>query len=525
MKRLIPILLCLAIITGLCPATVLAAPAWPGGISIGAESGIVMDADSGAVLWGQNINNTYYPASITKVMTALIVLEQCNLDDTITFSYDAVHNVEKDSSNASISTGDQLSVRECLYALLLKSANEAANALAEHISGSREDFAKLMNKRAKELGCLNTHFSNPSGLNDEAHYTSAYDMALITKVAFNNPTFVEIASTLYHVLPPTKLEPEGLGISPGHQMLKKNTAYYYSSVVCGKTGYTTLAGNTLVTCAERDGMRLVCVILNGSKPQHYKDTKTLLDFGFNNFHSLKIADYDTTYSTVKNDMMIGGLPIQRPDALILDPDRTLTLPKNAEFSDAKAELTYDLTEADPQDAAAKIQYTYNDRYIGCTYLKINEHINDPAPSAETPQAEALQDETTTAPVKETEPPATSALVVTRGSSEEETPVETTAASPNRSALPSDVSKKPFSVPSAVWIILLAVIAGTLLIGGLVAFKLYLNRKEELQRLERREKRLKRLRDSGYSAEEFDAIMEQRRSSLPGNHRPRKHKRK
>ena len=179
MKRILILLLSLTLILGLCPTAAYAAPDWPSNIAIEAEGGIVIDADSGAVLFGKNLHQTFYPASITKVLTALITLENCDLDEQVTFSHDAVYNVESGSSNANLEAGDVLSVKDCLYALMIQSANEAGNALAEHISGSREAFAELMNQRAAELGCQDSHFANPSGLNDENHYTSAYDMALI----------------------------------------------------------------------------------------------------------------------------------------------------------------------------------------------------------------------------------------------------------------------------------------------------------------------------------------------------------
>ena len=278
-KRMSAFLLCLMLLMGAFTETALAAPDWPSGVSIQAESGIVIDADTGTVLWGQNIHNQYFPASITKIMTALIVIEKCSLDETVTFSHNAVFNVEAGSSNAGINEGDKLSVKDCLYALLLKSANESANALAEHVAGSTEAFADMMNAKAKELGCTDTHFANPSGLNNPEHYTSTYDMALIARAAFLNPTFEEIDSTTYYKLPPNSINPEGLTIYPGHKMLKKSTPYYYPGIVGGKTGYTTLAGNTLVTCAERDGVRLIAVIMK-SKSTQYTDTSALLDYGF-----------------------------------------------------------------------------------------------------------------------------------------------------------------------------------------------------------------------------------------------------
>lgn len=496
MKRLLPLLLCLILLIGFFPATAQAAPEWPGGVSIQAEGGIVIDADSGTVLWGQNIHNAYYPASITKVMTALIVLESCNLDDIVTFSHNAVYNVEENSSNASISEGDQLTVRECLYALLLKSANEAANALAEFTAGSNETFTEMMNNKAEELGCTDSHFANPHGLNDEDNYTSAYDMALIAKEAFKNPVFTDIVSTTYHELTPTKIEPDGLGISPGHKMLKKNSGFYYPGIIGGKTGYTTLAGNTLVTCAERDGMKLITVILKGSQPQYYRDTKALLDFGFSNFYTLKAADYDTAYFSVNNDMVIGGLPMDRPDALVLDSESKLTLPKNSVFEDAVPELTYELDSSDPKDAVAKIQYTYNGRKVGCTYLKINQYRNDSRAS-------------TAALLPETSLPETS---------DPESKEELTV-SPLIESEPETVTKTAetdvdgsLKIPSFIWIGFTVLIVITGLVGGIFTIKAYLTRKEEKESLLRKERRLKRLRDAGYSPEEFNLLLEQRRSS-------------
>ena len=181
MKRFLGFLCCLALLLGLSPAkTALAVVDWPSGVSISADGGILMDANSGAVLYGKNIHEQYYPASITKILTALVILENCGLDDTVTFSYNAVNNLEPNSTILGARAGDTLSVRDCLYALLLQSANEVANALAEHCSGDIESFAELMNRKAESLGCTDSHFANPSGLNDENHYTSAHDMALTT---------------------------------------------------------------------------------------------------------------------------------------------------------------------------------------------------------------------------------------------------------------------------------------------------------------------------------------------------------
>ena len=202
------ILLWVFVFLGAFPMTSFAAPAWPDNVYIQAEGGIVMDADSGTVLFGKNIHEHYYPASITKILTALIVIENCDLDEMVTFSYDAIFNVEENSSNMAASVGDTLTVRDCLYGLMLASANESANALAEHVAGSTEAFAELMNQKAAELGCQDSHFANPSGLNDPNHYTSAYDMALIMQAALQNETFVEIDSALYYKHAPIKQYPD-----------------------------------------------------------------------------------------------------------------------------------------------------------------------------------------------------------------------------------------------------------------------------------------------------------------------------
>lgn len=507
-KRMSAFLLCLMLLMGAFPATALAAPDWPSGVSVQAESGIVIDADTGTVLWGQNIHNQYFPASITKIMTALIVIETCSLDETVTFSHNAVFNVEAGSSNAGINEGDKLSVKDCLYALLLKSANEAANALAEHVAGSTEAFADMMNVKAKELGCTDTHFANPSGLNDPEHYTSTYDMALIARAAFLNPTFEEIDSTTYYKLPPNSINPEGLTIYPGHKMLKKSTPYYYPGIVGGKTGYTTLAGNTLVTCARKNGLKLIAVILKGSTPQYWTDTKNLLDFGFENFVSVRAADHETKFSPVSSDLTFGGLALDKPAALILDPDGRIILPKTAEFSDAEAALSYDISDSDPDHAVAKICYRYNERQIGCTYLETNPALFESASSSQPLAADAGTEES----AAETDPAGNDAE--TAGT---ETSAAETAGSQDETELPKETEDyrekalRPFEIPSIAWIILGSV-AGIILLGALITFLVLRKNREEQEYHFRHEQRLKRLQDSGVSADEFNSLMEQRRSA-------------
>ena len=236
---------------------------WPTGPSVYAESAIVMEADTGMILYAKDAEAKRYPASITKIMTALITLEQCDLNEEVTYSYYATHSIEYGSSSIARTEGEILTVEESLYALMLASANECANALAEHIAGSNEEFAKLMTQKAKELGCVNTNFTNPSGLHDENHYTCAYDMALITKAALQNEDFRRIAGTDYYTLRATNKNAEELWMQNHHYMIApyRTAKYLDDTIFAGKTGYTTDALNTLVTCGERNDLDVIVVTM------------------------------------------------------------------------------------------------------------------------------------------------------------------------------------------------------------------------------------------------------------------------
>lgn len=246
---------------------------------VAAQGASLYNATTGQFLYIKNGDTQYYPASITKLMTALLVAENCSLDDKVTFSATATTNLEAGAVSINMTAGDVMTVRQCLYALLLKSANEVGNALAEHVAGSNAKFAEMMNAKAAALGCTNTHFTNPHGLNDSNHYTTPHDMALIARAAFQNDVVKTVASTRTYTLPATIKNPSGLTVTIGHKMLNPNDARYYPGVIGGKTGYTSKAGNTLVTAVEKDGVRLIAVIMK-SKSTHYTDTKALFDYGY-----------------------------------------------------------------------------------------------------------------------------------------------------------------------------------------------------------------------------------------------------
>lgn len=515
-RKIISMLLCLLLLTWLYPSTALASADWPDNVSIESDAGIIMDANSGAVIYGKNIHDTYAPASITKVLTALIVLERCSMDETVTFSQNAVYNVESNSSSAGYDTGDTASVKDCLYALLLKSANESANALAEHVSGTTEEFAVLMNEKAAQLGCQDSHFSNPSGLNDDNHYVSAYDMALITKAAFENEDFSKIVATTYYELPPNKKNPEGQGISPGNKMIKKNWPdQYRSDVIGGKTGYTSIALNTLVIGAQQGDTKFVTVILHSSGTQ-YSDTKTLLNFGFNNFKAVKIADYDKTFSTIGDDLKISGLPTSEKQVLTIDADSKIILPVTADFSETTVSLDYSLPAGAPSGAIACVNYLLGDRMVGRAYLTLKDAVSESglalpqallevqpsalAPAAENPDHSRPEDGETAAG-----PAARSADGVNPAQSETE----------NQDGGKFRISLK---IPSLFWKILAVLI----IIGGSGTFAVMAYRRhkaqEEAALLERRRRRAERLKETGISEAEFDLMMQEKRTSSPERER-------
>ena len=353
------------------PMTAFAKPDWPSDTGIESEAGIVMDADSGAVLFGQNIHVQKAPASITKILTALVVIENSSLDDTITFSHDAVYNVEDGSGNKnSIEEGDTLSVRDCLYLLLMRSSNQAANALAEHVGGSRDGFVKMMNEKTAELGCENSHFANPSGLNDDTQLTSVYDMALIASAAYKNDTLLTISKDKSYRLPATKNNPDGVTIQPEHKLLittDTESPNYYPYAVAGKTGYTSIAGQTLVTYAIKDDRRQIAVTMKSTQATHYQDTIALMDFGFLRFKNVNISENETAYTSGDQPVQIGDNSYQ-PSDLSMDTLAVITLPKDASFADAEKTVVTDLPEDAPQGAVALLSYKYNDRKIGQVYL-------------------------------------------------------------------------------------------------------------------------------------------------------------
>lgn len=246
------------------------------------QAAVLMDANTGQVLFEKNMNQQLYPASITKIMTILLGLEYGNLNDIITMSHQAVYSLERGSAHIALEEGEQITMEQALMAAMLPSANDASNGIAEKISGSVPEFVNLMNKRAAEAGALNTHFANANGLHDDDHVTTAYDMAMITKTALQNDQFRRIFGTVQYQIPPTNKKTQTRYFWTEHKMMKPGK-YQYDGVIGGKTGYTKEAECTLVTAARRGDRELIVVVLKSSTTGIYTDTKNLLDYGFGEF--------------------------------------------------------------------------------------------------------------------------------------------------------------------------------------------------------------------------------------------------
>lgn len=365
---------------------------WPAGPAVYAQSAIVMEVDTGMILYAKDIEQKNYPASITKIMTALLALENCDLNEEVEFSYYATHSIDYGSSSIARTEGEILTVEEALYGLMLSSANECANALAEHIAGSNEEFAVLMNEKAKELGCVNTHFANPSGLHDENHYTCTYDMALITKAALENEDFRRIAGTDYYTLRATNKNDEELWMQNHHYMIApyRTDKYLDDTVFAGKTGYTTDALNTLVTCGTRNGMDVIVVTMRtrstGEKGVPlFTDTAALLDYA-NNFQKLNISDNEKTF-VVGNayDFSIDSNELNTTTSLIsIDENSSVILPNTVAFSDAVPSITF---EEHADGNKAYLTYEYAGQTVGKASITLEDTSDDEFAFSETESTE------------------------------------------------------------------------------------------------------------------------------------------
>ena len=338
-----------------------------------ANAAIVMDAASGQVLYEKNSQEKKYPASITKILTVLIALEHnVDFNATVTMSENAIWGVERDSTLIGLDVGEQVTVKDLVYATMVKSANECAYALAEYVAGDIESFAKLMNERAAEIGCKNTHFITPNGLHDEDHYTTAYDMALITKEALKNETFREIAGTLNYTVPATNLTDETRPLWNGNKMINPAEPYYYEYCEGGKTGYTMKANNTLMTFAKKDGLELICVIMDCDGAKYaYSDTRALYNYCYNNYvyyYPLSDFSFESTEenATDQNVILNNYYSSLDHDMIDLSVDKDYALLLNKSVDTTQIEKTVTFYDEAKDDQLGEITFTYDGEQIGST---------------------------------------------------------------------------------------------------------------------------------------------------------------
>lgn len=364
--------------------TVHAEQVWPSQPSIYGTAGCLIEASTGTVLYEKKAHQKMYPASITKILTALVTLENCELDEEVTFSEEAVYSLELGDAHMQMNVGEVLPVEDCLYGLMLQSANEVATALAEHVGGSVEGFAQMMNDRAKEAGALNSNFMNANGLHNDNHYITAYDMAMITRAAVQNPLFVSISGTTEYTVPATNKKEE-LTIYQRHKMTRQSTGYYYEGILGGKTGFTDQSGTTLVTYAERNGMTLIAVVLQSNGTNVYDDTKILLDYGFENFNLINVSENDTRFEKEYDSYTDRLTPVfgnNDNSSLQIDTTDSIVLPKEASFSDVTSSVSFGADEEATENSVAKISYSYGDKAVGtASIIYVSDDISDNSVSA------------------------------------------------------------------------------------------------------------------------------------------------
>ena len=342
LKRIVCVLAAACLIAAAFPIGVCASDpltnyleGWPQMTDINEDSACLIDADNLGVMYSLNRDEKMYPASITKIMTALVVLDNANLTDKVTMDDNGTSLAVAGYTNASTVNGEEFTVEQCLYMMLLQSANDIAQQLAVSVAGSVDAFADMMNEKAKEIGCTGTHFTNPTGLPDENHYTTAMDMARIMAVCLRNSEFRTIISTASYTVPATNKTDKKRTYENHCRLIDSGSEYYYQYCIGGKTGFTDAAERTLVCAAEKDGRTLVGVTLHGASKADFTDMASLFDYGFNNFSKQTLDD---------------GTTVNLPDGIDVS-----SLTRN---------------ENDLDDGTAVVTYTYGDLPIGGSDLNV-----------------------------------------------------------------------------------------------------------------------------------------------------------
>lgn len=320
---------------------------WPQGPHVYGNSAVVVDMDSGAVLYGKKADERHYPASITKLMTALVALENSEPDDEVLFSQDSVSFLEYGDASIGMTPGEILSMNDAMYGMLLASANEVSYAIAESVGklmgGDYNTFLQAMNDRAEELGCTDSHWMNANGLHNDQHYTTAHDMARIASAVYQFEEFRTVTQTLNYTIGPTNLVGESRTFQQNHKMLWPGNPNYYEYCTGGKTGYTDQSRTTLVTMADNGNMRLVAVLLQDDGDV-YADTRAMFDYVYSNFSKVQL----------KGQPKAEGISSYEDDAAYV------VLPAGIDFSSLDSEITI----TDKKEGTGKVTYFYEGQDVG-----------------------------------------------------------------------------------------------------------------------------------------------------------------
>ena len=320
---------------------------WPQGPHVYGNSAVVVDMDSGAVLYGKKADERHYPASITKLMTALVALENSEPDDEVLFSQDSVSFLEYGDASIGMTPGEILSMNDAMYGMLLASANEVSYAIAESVGklmgGDYNTFLQAMNDRAEELGCTDSHWMNANGLHNDQHYTTAHDMARIASAVYQFEGFRTVTQTLNYTIGPTNLVGESRTFQQNHKMLWPGNPNYYEYCTGGKTGYTDQSRTTLVTMADNGNMRLVAVLLQDDGDV-YADTRAMFDYVYSNFSKVQL----------KGRQKAEGISSYEDDAAYV------VLPAGIDFSSLDSEITI----TDKKEGTGKVTYFYEGQDVG-----------------------------------------------------------------------------------------------------------------------------------------------------------------
>ena len=324
-------------------------------IKLNATSAILVELSTGKVIYERNAEEKRYPASVTKIMTAILVLENCKLEDMVLVTETALSNIPEGYVTCDIKPGEEISVKDLLYALMVKSANDAAYVLAEHVAGSVDEFSDMMNAKAKEIGCKGTHFVNPNGIHADDHYTTAYDMYLMGKYGMKNEMFRELVSTVKYTLPSTNLHPEAdRSFKTTNDIINPSSSNYYKTAIGIKTGYTTEAGECLVAESSRDGLDFIAVVLDAGTPsqgRRFQDVKTLFNYGYDNYTITKIKEKNSIIDTI--EIQNGNKETKNLNVLI-DESITVLNNKSLDINGVIPEITYNDNLLAPITAGDKI---------------------------------------------------------------------------------------------------------------------------------------------------------------------------